>query len=148
MYENNLSSVSLLLKTSNSLTGDDIKLSERLSIPTSKLRGFERGKVGPKDGADFIGGNYLAALNFQSTLPKILEDNQDIDLIFFIDAANLWGVDYDSSINDSNKIRSSVGIAVDWFTAIGPLNFSITETLSKAESDITESFRFNIGTSF
>ncbi len=148
LYENNLSSVSLLLKSSNSLTGDDIKLSERLSIPTSKLRGFERGKVGPKDGADFIGGNYLAALNFQSTLPKILEDNQDIDLIFFIDAANLWGVDYDSSINDSNKIRSSVGIAVDWFTAIGPLNFSITETLSKAESDITESFRFNIGTSF
>ena len=148
LYENNLSSVSLLLKTSNSLTGDDIKLSERLSIPTSKLRGFERGKVGPKDGSDFIGGNYLAALNFQSTLPKILEDNQDIDLIFFIDAANLWGVDYDSSINDSNKIRSSVGIAVDWFTAIGPLNFSITETLSKAESDITESFRFNIGTSF
>ena len=123
-------------------------MSERLSIPTSKLRGFERGKVGPKDGEDFIGGNYLAALNFQSTLPKILEDNQDIDLIFFIDAANLWGVDYDSSINDSNKIRSSVGIAVDWFTVIGPLNFSITETLSKSETDITESFRFNIGTSF
>ena len=148
LYENNLSSVSLLLKSSNSLTGDDIKLSERLSIPTSRLRGFERGKVGPKDGGDFIGGNYLAALNFQSTLPKILEDNQDIDLIFFIDAANLWGVDYDSSINDSNKIRSSVGIAVDWFTVIGPLNFSITETLSKGETDITESFRFNIGTSF
>ena len=87
-------------------------------------------------------------MNFQSTLPKILEDNQDIDLIFFIDAANLWGVDYDSSIDDSNKIRSSVGIAVDWFTVIGPLNFSITETLSKGETDITESFRFNIGTSF
>ena len=148
LYENNLSSLSLFLQSSNSITGDDIKLSERLSIPGSKLRGFETGKVGPKDGGDFIGGNYLAALNFQSTLPKILEDNQNIDLLFFIDAANLWGVDYDSSLDDSSKIRSSIGIAVDWFTAIGPLNFSLTETLTKNDTDVTESFRFNIGTSF
>ena len=148
LYEDNLSSLSLFLQSSNSITGDDIKLSERLSIPGSKLRGFETGKVGPKDGADFIGGNYLAALNFQSTLPKILEDNQNVDLLFFIDAANLWGVDYDSSLDDSSKIRSSVGIAVDWFTAIGPLNFSLTETLTKNDTDVTESFRFNIGTSF
>ena len=148
LYENNLSSLSLLLKSSNSLTGDDIKLSERLSIPGSKLRGFESGKVGPKDGGDFIGGNYLAALNFQSTLPKIFEDNQNIDILFFVDAANLWGVDYDSSLKDSSKLRSSLGIAVDWFTPIGPLNFSLTETLSKLDTDVTESFRFNIGTSF
>ena len=148
LYENNLSSLSFLLQSSNSVTGDDIKLSERLSIPSSKLRGFERGKVGPKDGGDFIGGNYLAAINFQSTLPKILEDNQDVDILFFIDAANLWGVDYDSSINDASKIRSSIGIAIDWFTVIGPLNFSLTETLTKLDTDISESFRFNIGTSF
>ena len=148
LYENNLSSLSLTLQSSNSLTGEDIKLSERLSIPGSKLRGFETGKVGPKDGGDFIGGNYLAALNFQSTLPKILEDNQNVDLLFFIDAANLWGVDYDSSLDESSKIRSSIGIAVDWFTAIGPLNFSLTETLTKSDTDVTESFRFNIGTSF
>ena len=143
-----MSSLSLLLKSSNSLTGDDIKLSERLSIPGSRLRGFESGKVGPKDGGDFIGGNYLAALNFQSTLPKIFEDNQNIDILFFVDAANLWGVDYDSSLKDSSKLRSSLGIAVDWFTPIGPLNFSLTETLSKLDTDVTESFRFNIGTSF
>ena len=148
LYENNLSSISLLLKSSSSLTGEDIKLSERLSIPSSKLRGFQSGKVGPKDGNDFIGGNYLAAVNFQSTLPKVLEDNQNVDLLLFIDAANLWGVDYDSSINDASKIRSSVGIAVDWFTAVGPLSFSLSESLTKFESDITESFRFNIGTSF
>ena len=70
------------------------------------------------------------------------------DILFFIDAANLWGVDYDSSLKDSSKLRSSLGIAVDWFTPIGPLNFSLTETLSKLDTDVTESFRFNIGTSF
>ena len=25
----------------------------------NRLRGFEKGKVGPKDGNDFIGGNYV-----------------------------------------------------------------------------------------
>ena len=29
-----------------------------------------------------------------------------------------------------------------------PLNFSITETLSKSKHDVTEKFRFNIGTTF
>ena len=75
-----------------------LKLSERLFIPSKKLRGFERGKVGPKDGNDFIGGNYVAALNFSSLLPQILENSQNIDFLFFFDIANVWGVDYDSSI--------------------------------------------------
>ena len=148
LYESNLSSISIFLQSANSITGEDIKLSERLSIPSSRLRGFESGKVGPKDGNDFIGGNYVATMNFTSTLPKILEDNQDIDILFFVDAANIWGVDYDSSIDNSSRLRSSIGLAVDWFTAIGPLNFSLTETLTKKDTDVTESFRFNIGTSF
>ena len=148
LYESNLSSISIFLQSANSITGEDIKLSERLSIPSSRLRGFESGKVGPKDGNDFIGGNYVATMNFTSTLPKILEDNQDIDILFFVDAANIWGVDYDSSIDNSSTLRSSIGLAVDWFTAIGPLNFSFTETLTKKDTDVTESFRFNIGTSF
>ena len=49
-----------------------------------------------------------------------------------MDVANIWGVDYDSSIDDGNKIRSSVGFGVDWFTPIGPLNFSLAAPISKA----------------
>ena len=148
LYENNVSTVSLFLQSANSITGDDIKLSERLSIPGSKLKGFQTGKVGPKDGADFIGGNYISALNIASTLPSILPNSQNIDFSIFFDAANVWGVDYSSSIDDASKIRSSVGVAVDWFTPIGPLTFSLTEALSKHSTDVTESFRFNIGTTF
>ena len=66
----------------------------------------------------------------------------------FLDAANIWGIDYSSSLSDNSKIRSSVGIAVDFFTPIGPLNFSLTEAITKGSNDITESFRFNIGTTF
>ncbi len=148
LYENNVTSISILLKAANSITGDDIKLTERLIIPSRRLRGFESGKVGPKDGADFIGGNYVTAINFNSTLPQILPNMQNLDTSFFFDAANIWGVDYDSSLSDSNKIRSSIGIGVDWFTVLGPLSFSLSEVITKEESDIEESFRFRLGTTF
>ena len=148
LYENNISSFSLFLQSANSISGDDVKLSERLTIPSRKLRGFERGKVGPKDGNDFIGGNFVSAININTTIPKLFENAQNIDALLFLDAANIWGIDYDSSLNDGSKLRSSIGIGVDWFTAIGPLNFSLTETITKDDTDITESFRFNIGTTF
>ncbi|WP_440925334.1 outer membrane protein assembly factor BamA [Candidatus Pelagibacter sp.] len=148
LYENNITSMSFYIEAANSITGDDIKLSERLFIPSRRLRGFESGKIGPKDGNDFIGGNFATAINFNSTLPVIFENAQNLDASLFVDIANLWGVDYDSSIDDSNKVRSSIGIGIDWFSVVGPINFSFTETLSKKSSDITESFRFNIGTTF
>ena len=148
LYEENITTFSLFLGAANSLSDDDIKLSERLNIPSSRLRGFEFGKIGPKDGADFIGGNYMSALNMSSTLPNFLENAENTDFLVFIDAANLWGVDYDSTIDDSNKIRSSYGVGVDWFTPIGPLSFSLSQTISKASTDQTESFRFDLGTTF
>ena len=54
---------------------------------------------------------------------------------------------YNSAL-DSNKIRSSTGLAVNWFSVIGPLSFSYAIPLTDAETDITENFRFQIGTSF
>jgi len=135
-------------KMSNSLTGKNVKLSDRLYLPANKLRGFESGKIGPKDGADFIGGNYVSSINLASTLPKILPNLQNTNLSIFFDAANIWGIDYDSSLSDESKIRSSIGVAIDFFTPVGPLNFSLSEPITKNKNDITESFRFNLGTTF
>ena len=147
LYENNVSTFSLLFKSANSLTGDDVKLSERLYIPGRKLRGFESGKIGPKDGSDYIGGNYVSSINATTTVPKILENVQSVDIVMFADAANIWGVDYDSSL-DNSGIRSSVGIGLDWLTPVGPLTFSFAQPITKEPTDIEETFRFNIGTSF
>ena len=148
LFENNRSNVSFYIRSANSISGEDIKLSERIFLPSNTLRGFERGKIGPKDGKDFIGGNYATAFNISSTLPQILEDSQNIDFLMFFDAANVWGVDYDSSINDNSKVRSSLGLGVDWLTPIGPMSFTFATPISKADTDITESFRFNLGTTF
>ncbi|WP_440676830.1 outer membrane protein assembly factor BamA [Candidatus Pelagibacter sp. HIMB1587] len=148
LYNNNVSSFGIYLEAANSIKGDDVKLTERLYIPTKKLRGFERGKVGPKDGSDFIGGNYIATINATTNIPVLFQNFQNLDAIFFLDIGNIWGVDYDSSIDDSDEIRSSIGIGIDWFSVIGPINFSLSEAISKADSDITETFRFNVGTTF
>ena len=117
-------------------------------MPANKLRGFEAGKVGPIENNDYIGGNYISSVNFVATLPQLLASFQNADISFFIDAANIWGVDYDASINDKSNIRSATGIAMDLLTPIGPLNFSLSQPISKAASDKTESFRFNLGTTF
>ena len=73
---------------------------------------------------------------------------ENVDFTYFIDIANIWGVDYDSSIDDSNVIRSSTGVGLDLLTPIGPLSFSLSQPITKKSSDKTETFRFNIGTTF
>ncbi len=147
-YENNISSFSISLSSANSISDKDVKLSERLFIPSRKLRGFETGKVGPKDGDDFIGGNYLTTFNAQTNIPKLFENAQNLDAVFFFDAASIWGVDYDSSLDDGGKLRSSIGIGIDWYTVVGPLSFSLTEVITKEDTDKKETFRFNLGTTF
>ena len=72
---------------------------------------------------------------------------QNLDFKLFYDVGNVWGVDYNSSL-DNSKIRSSTGISIDWYTPIGPLSFSIAQPITKADSDVTEKFRFDIGTTF
>ena len=146
-FQKNFSSISIYLESANSLNNKDIKLSERINIPSSRLRGFEAGRVGPKDGDDFVGGNYAYSINFVSNIPQIFEESQNVDFLIFADAADIWGVDYNSSI-EGDGIRSSVGLALDWMSPIGPMNFTLAHPITKKTGDKTETFRFNLGTSF
>ena len=147
-FDRNILRSSIFFSSANSIKGENIKLSERLNIPSSKLRGFEYGKTGPKDGNDYIGGNFVSAFNISSTLPQLLENSQTTEFNVFLDVANVWGVDYNSSLNKSNDIKSAVGIGFDWYTVVGPMSFSLSQPISKSDTDVEESFRFNIGTTF
>ena len=144
--DNLILSANLYMQAINSLE-DNVRISKRVYVPSRRLRGFESGKIGPKDGSQFIGGNYATSLNLNSTMPNIFFENEDVDFNLFLDFANVWEVDYDKSL-DSNKIRSSTGISLNWFSPIGPFTFSYAIPLSEADTDITEKFRFQIGTSF
>ena len=100
------------------------------------MRGFESGKIGPVDQGDYVGGNYASALNFEAQLPNLLPEATQTDVAAFLDLGNLWSVDYDSSAGSSSKIRSSVGVATQLYTPIGPVNFVLAQPISKAESQI------------
>ena len=104
--------------------------------------------MGPKESGDWVGGNFISSANINLALPKLFEQFQNADVIFFFDMGNVWGVDYSDTIPDSSKIRTSTGLAIDVATPAGPLTFSFSQVLSKASTDITEFFRFQIGTTF
>ena len=146
--ENTITNFSVFARSINSLNDENVRISDRLSLPRSKLKGFKYGSVGPVDNNDYVGGNYAASINFDTTLPMLLPSIQSVDFKYFIDIGNVWSVDYNDAIDDSNKIRSATGITVDWFTPIGPLNFSFAQDITKASTDKTESFQFNLGTTF
>ena len=132
----------------NGLNDEDVRLIKRVSLSTRRLRGFERGKIGPIDGSDHVGGNYAAAINFEANLPNFLPENTKTDVGLFLDFGNVWGVDYDETLDESNKLRSSTGINASWNSPLGPMTFVLSTNLSKASTDRTESFNFNLGTTF
>ena len=139
--------ISLYLSSVNSVDGSDVRISKRNYVPYNRLRGFEAGKIGPKDGDDYVGGNFVSAINFSSSLPQFFENSQSTDFTIFFDMASVWGVDYNSSL-DNNEIRSAIGINLDWFSVVGPFSFSLAQPITKDKNDITETFRFNLGTTF
>ena len=112
------------------------------------LGGFDVFKTGPKDGEDYVGGNYVTGLSAEAQLPNLLPEQYRTDFSVFLDTANIWGVDYDTSVDETNKIRSSVGIGANVYTAIGPLSFILAQSLTKASNDTTQTFNFQLGTSF
>ena len=143
-----ITNISIYAGAINSLTDDDVRISDRLRLGSSKLRGFETGKIGPVDNGDYIGGNYASSINLSTTLPMFFQNLDNTDVSYFVDMANVWGVDYSSAVGGSSHIRRSTGVIVNWFTPIGPLNFSLSQALSKAETDKTQTFQFNLGTTF
>ncbi len=140
-------SLGLYLRAVTGLS-DDVRISERINLPRKRLRGFESGKIGPIDNKDYIGGNYAAALNFQTNLPFLFPSFQSVDFNYFIDAGSVWGVDYSNSVGDSSQIRSSTGVGLEWFSPIGPFTFTLAQPISKVDTDKTQTFQFNIGTTF
>ena len=129
--------------TVHSLGDKDVRISKRLYIPQSKLRGFESGRVGPVDNKGHVGGNYITTMNLSSTLPQVLPSFQNVDISVFFDVGNIWGIDYNNSLDDSKLSGAFLDVFLN-----EPLNFSFSRPLTKVSTDKTESFRFNLGTTF
>ena len=132
----------------NGLNDEDVRLSKRVGLSSKQMRGFKPGQIGPKDGKDYVGGNYAASTNFELNLPNLLPESTKTDVGVFLDFGNVWQVDYNKTLDGSNKIRSSTGINTSWSSPVGPVSFVFSKNLAKATTDVTESFNFLLGTTF
>jgi len=47
-----------------------------------------------------------------------------------------------------SDLRASAGVGLSWFSPVGPLKLSFGQPIKKQDGDETESFQFQIGSSF
>jgi len=63
----------------------------------------------------------------------------------FLDVGNVFGKDEKIS---ASELRASVGVAVSWYSPVGPLKFSLAKPLKKMQDDRVERFQFLLGRVF
>ena len=113
------------------------------------LRGFKSGKVGPKTGTSYTGGQYFYLTSVETNI-DLNFDAYDITSTLFVDLGSVWGLENPaySAIDGDHKLRSSAGINLNWDTAIGPINFVYARILESESTDTTDNFYFDIGYNF
>ena len=112
------------------------------------IRGFSSSSVGPKSSitGDSIGGTKRVVFNTEllTPLPGMAQD-RSIRVFTYLDAGTVWGEDDDVTLSD---LRASAGVGLSWFSPVGPLKLSFGQPIKKQDGDETESFQFQIGSSF
>ena len=142
--EDFIGTIKYKIKSINAFNSKDVKLSDRIFLSDSELRGFAFRGVGPKVSDEYVGGNYSYSTNFSTTVPNGLPDKWGTKSNIFFDVANVWGKDFSEGV-DSNKIRSSAGVGFEWVSPLGPLSFTYAAPITKDSTDSIESFNFKLG---
>ena len=119
-----------------------------------KIRGFEPAGLGPRDLAsdDALGGNLFAVARFEADFPLGLPEEYGIKGGAFLDVGSVWGLDNTAGtggpVDDSMKLRSTVGVSLLWDTALGPLRFNFSKAIKKEDYDKEQPFDLSISTRF
>ncbi len=124
-------------------------LSSNFRLGGKSLRGFKSGKVGPKTGTSYTGGQYFYLTSLETNIDFNL-DAYDITGTLFVDLGSVWGLENPaySDINDDHELRSSAGINFNWDSAIGPINIVYASVLESELTDTTDNLYFDIGYNF
>ena len=133
----------------NGYNGKYQPLSSNFRLGGKNLRGFKSGKIGPKTGTSYTGGQYFYLTSLETNI-DLNFDAYDITSTLFVDFGSVWGLENPaySEIDDDHKLRSSAGINLNWDTAIGPINFIYARILESEPTDTTDNFYFDIGYNF
>jgi len=112
------------------------------------VRGFATASLGPVEtGTDErLGGNrrVVGGMELLMPFPGTGRD-RSVRWGAFVDAGQVYGK---NEKLDLGEIRYSAGVALAWFSPIGPLKFSLAKPLNAREGDKTERFQFQLGNVF
>ncbi|MEM9012162.1 MAG: outer membrane protein assembly factor BamA [Pseudomonadota bacterium] len=143
--------------------GSDSRITDRFFLGGASFRGFEFGEIGPRDffqtsatTNDSVGGNFFAVGRFQASFPIGLPEEYGIFGGVFSDVGTIFGLDETTfvgdsgafTIDDSAKLRASIGISLFWDSPFAPLRFDLALPVVQQDGDSDEIFRFSAGTRF
>lgn len=139
----------------NAFGGTTLRSTERFSL-AGKMRGFEPFGVGPRElrpaftNQDALGGNIFAVARFEAEFPLGLPAEYGIRGGLFADVGSVWGLDDTDggAIDDSLRLRSTIGVSIFWTTPIGPLRFNFSKAIIKETYDREQTFDLSISTRF
>jgi len=114
------------------------------------VRGYKASSLGPithdaATGTDYrIGGNQRV-IGSAELLWGIPGMEKSFRMGWFFDAGQVYGT---QGLSASGGLRYSTGLSSSWMSPIGPLKFSFGRPLNKQADDKSESFQFQMGTTF
>jgi outer membrane protein insertion porin family len=159
----------------NSIGNSQLRMLDQFQMGPNLVRGFAPNGIGPRDltfypytgTGDALGGTKYWGVSAELQMPFwFLPKEVGLKGAVYADAGSLWdyqgptswaatgevnsptcptcGMQYDNS----NIIRTSVGVGLIWQSPFGPLRFDYAIPLTKGKYDVVQEFKFGGGTSF
>jgi outer membrane protein insertion porin family len=159
----------------NSIGNSQLRMLDQFQMGPNLVRGFAPNGIGPRDltffpytgTGDALGGTKYWGVSAELQMPFwFLPKEVGLKGAVYADAGSLWGYQGPTSwaatgevntptcptcamqFDDTNVIRTSVGVGLIWQSPFGPLRFDYAVPLSKGKYDIVQQFKFGGGTSF
>ena len=162
----------------NQIGNNQLRMLDQFQMGPNLIRGFAPNGIGARDltfypftgTGDALGGTKYWGASAELQMPFwFLPKEVGLKGAVYADAGSLWdykgptswaatgevngivnGVNCKCGLtyNDTNVIRSSVGVGIIWASPFGPLRFDYAIPITKGKYDIVQEFRFGGGTSF
>ncbi len=158
----------------NQVGNTQLRMLDQFQMGPNLVRGFASNGIGPRDityaslgvTGDALGGTKYWGASAELQMPFwFLPKEVGLKGAVYADAGSLWGYQGPTSwaatgevnsaackcglqYDDSQVVRSSVGVGLIWASPFGPLRFDYAVPLTKGKYDVTQEFRFGGGTSF
>jgi len=162
----------------NQVGNNSLRMLDQFQMGPNLVRGFAPNGIGPRDltffpytgTGDALGGTKYWGASAELQMPFwFLPKEVGLKGAVYADAGSLWDYQGPTSwaatgevnglvngnpckcamvYDDTNVIRTSVGVGIIWASPFGPLRFDYAIPITKGKYDIVQEFKFGGGTSF